>query len=327
MRLPRRKLLRLALGAVALPAVSRIAHAQTYPTRPVKLVVPYAAGGTGDIVGRLIGEKLAIALGQSVVIENRPGASGAIGAKEVVDAGTGGYTLLLGQTGEIVINPQWVKDIGYDADKDLLPIALAAVVPLALVVPGKAPYTTVAGMLQIAKERSLTFASAGSATPGRFAGEMLKVATKTNLIHVPYGGAGPALNDLLGGHVDMFFSGFPAAFPQVQAGALKLLAVSSRERSAAAPNVPTVAQAAGIADFDFTLWAGFFAGRGTSETIVTRLNAEINKILAEPEMKQKLLEQGANVSAISIAQFASFVKAEREKYQRVIRDANLTPPA
>jgi tripartite-type tricarboxylate transporter receptor subunit TctC len=181
-------------------------------------------------------------------------------------------------------------------------------------------------MLKVAKDHSLTFASAGSATPGRFAGEMLKVRTNTNLIHVPYGGAGPALNDLLGGHVDMFFSGFPAAFPQVRAGAPKLLAVSSHERSAAAPDVPTVAEAGGIADFDFSLWAGFFARHGTPGTIVTRLNAEINKILADSEMKQKLLEQGANVSPISTAQFGSFVKAESLKYQRVIKDANLTPP-
>jgi tripartite-type tricarboxylate transporter receptor subunit TctC len=327
MRLPRRTFLRAAVGAAALPALARTVWAQTYPSRPVKLVVCYAAGGTGDIVGRLIGAKLAVTLGQSVVVENRPGASGAIGTKEVIDAAPDGHTVLVGQTGEIVINPHWTKDIGYDPDKDLMPIALAAVVPLALVVPASASYTTVAGMLQAAKERSLTFASAGSATPGRFAGEMLKVRTKTNLIHVPYGGAGPALNDLLGGHVDMFFSGFPAALPQVKAGALKLLAVSSHERSAAAPDVPTVAEAAAIPDFDFSLWAGFFARRGTPESIVVRLNTEINKILATDDIKQKLLQQGANVSPISIAQFGSFVKAESEKYRRLIKDANLTPPA
>jgi tripartite-type tricarboxylate transporter receptor subunit TctC len=172
--------------------------------------------------------------------------------------------------------------------------------------------------------RGLSFASAGVATPGHFAGEVLKLKTKSNLTHVPYNGATPALNDLLGGHVDLFFSGFPPAIPHVKAGALKLIAVSSGQRTGVAPDVPTVIEAAGIAGFDITLWQGFFAPRGTPMEVVARLNAEINKILAEPGVKQKLLELGADVSPMSIDQFASFVKSESEKYQAIIKDANLS---
>jgi tripartite-type tricarboxylate transporter receptor subunit TctC len=315
----------LALVAATLALATLPAAAQTFPSRPVKLVVPYAAGGTGDIVARIISERLAGALGQSVVVENRPGASGAIGTQNVAASAPDGHTLLVGQTGEIAINPHWAKGMNYDPDKDLVPVALATIVPLALVAPGKAPYASVADMLKYSRERGLSFASAGIATPGHFAGEVLKFKTNSNLTHVPYKGAAPALNDLLGGHVDFFFSGFPAAVEHVKGGTLKLLAVSSGRRSGVAPDTPTVAEASGIAGFDIALWQGFFAPRGTPKEIVERLNGEINRILAEPEVKQKLLEQGADVSPMSATQYAAFVKTEGEKFQTIIRDINLKP--
>jgi len=310
----------LACALAATPAA-----AQTFPGKTVHLVVPYAAGGTGDIVARVVSEKLSIALGQSVVVENRPGASGAVGSKAVAGAAPDGHTLLVGQTGEMAINQHWAKNLGYDPEKDLAPIGLATVVPLALVVPGKASYSTVAEMLQTSRTRGLSFASAGTATPGHFAGEVLKLKTKSNMTHVPYNGAGPALNDLLGGHVDLFFPGFPAAIAQVKAGNLKLLAVSTARRSASAPDVPTVAEASGIAGFDIALWQGFFAPRATPREVVTRLNAEINRILAEPDVKARLLEAGADVMPTTVDQFAAFVKAESEKFLGIIKDANLKP--
>jgi len=313
------------LVAASMVAAAFPASAQTYPTHTVKVVVPYAAGGTGDIVARLIADKLSLALGQSVVVENRPGATGAIGTQAVVASPPDGHMLLVGQTGEMAINPHWAKGIGYDPDKDLTPVALATIVPLAMVAPGKASYSTIPEMLKVAQERGLTFASAGIATPGHFAGEVLKFKTKSNLTHVPYKGASPALNDLLGGHVDFFFSGFPAAAEHVKSGSLKLLAVSSGKRSGIAPDAPTVAEAANLPGFDITLWQGFFAPRQTPHEIVERLNTEINKILAEPDIKQKLLEQGADVSPISLAQFAAFVKSEGQKFQAIIKDINLTP--
>jgi tripartite-type tricarboxylate transporter receptor subunit TctC len=322
---PRFHALATAMLAGALTTLAVPAFAQTYPSRNVHLVVPYAPGGTGDIVARVIADKLAAALGQAVVVDNRPGASGAIGTKSVIAAPPDGHTLLVGQTGEISINPHWNKSLGYDPDKDLQPIALATIVPLALVVPGKASYSTVAAMLKSSADRGLSFASAGTATPGHFAGELLKLRSHSKMTHVPYNGAGPALNDLLGAHVDMFFAGLPAAVPHMSAGTLKLLAVSSGKRSGIAPDVPTVAEASGIADFDISLWQGFFAPRGTPKEIVARLNNAINTILEQPDVKAKLLEAGADVTPISIDQFMAFTKAESSKYLQLIKDIGVTP--
>lgn len=301
------------------------AAAQQFPSRTVRLVVPYAAGGTGDIVARVLADRLANALGQSVVVENRPGATGAIGSKAVATAAPDGHTILVGQTGEMAINQHWNKALGYDPDKDLQPVALATVVPLALVVPGTASYSTVAEMLTTSKTRGLSFASAGAATPGHFSGELLKLKTKSNLTHVPYNGAGPALNDLLGAHVDLFFSGFPAAVPHVKSGTLKLLAVSSAKRSGTAPDVPTVAETSGIKDFDISLWQGFFAPRGTPKDVVTRLHTEINRLLVQPDVKAKLLAAGADVRPVSIDEFAAFTRSESAKFLQIIKDAGLKP--
>src|SRR5215207_8521621 len=217
-----RPALAIALLLGGLAAQPLPVSAQTYPSRNVHLVVAYAPGGTGDVVARLIANKLSGALGQSVVVENRAGASGAIGAQSVAGAAPDGHMLLVGQTAEIAINQHWIKGLGYDPERDLLPIALASVVPLALVVPWAAPYATLADMLNAARSggRGLSFASAGLGTPGHFAGEALKLKTKSNLTHVPYKGAGPALNDLVGA-VDLYFSGFPAAMPHVKAASLK----------------------------------------------------------------------------------------------------------
>ena len=310
-----RLIVAFALAAFALPAL-----AQPFPSRPVHLIVAYAPGGTGDVVARVIADRLGAALGQTVVVENRPGASGAIGATAVLNAAADGHTLLVGQTGEIVVNQFWMKGLSYDP-KDLMPVALATVVPLALVVPAKAPYATMAEMLKAMQTSSkqFSFASAGTGTPGYFAGEYLSAKLPGKLVHVPYKGAGPALNDIIGGHVDMYFPGFPPTMPLMKAGTVKVLAVSSASRAQVAPDIPTVAEVTGFSDFDFTLWQGFFAPRGTPKEVIVRLNAEINKILAEPETKQKLLDAGANVVPLSIADFAAFVKAESEKYERIIR--------
>ena len=313
------------LLAAAVAAVAQPAGAQGFPGRPVHLVVCYAPGGTGDIVARLISDRLAAALGQTVVVENRAGASGSIGAQSVVSAAPDGHTLLVGQPAEVAINQHWIKGLTYDPDKDLQPVALATIVPLALVIPGSAPYATVPDMLKAAATRGLTFASAGTGTPGHFAGELLKLKSNANLTHVPYKGAGPALNDLLGGHVDFFFSGFPAAWAQVKAGRLKLIAVSPAKRSPAAPDVPTVAEASGIADFDISLWQGVFAPRATPKDVVTRLNAEINKIVTQPDIGAKLRDDGAVVTPLTVDQFTAFVRAESDKYLRIIKQSGVKP--
>ena len=298
---------------------------QTYPNRPIQVIVAYAAGGTGDIVARSISDRLGIVLGQSVVVENRAGASGSIGAHSVTTAAPDGYTLLVGQTGEIAVNQHWLKGLNYDPDKDLVPIALAAVVPLALVVPAKAPYSTLPEFLTALKAKpKMTFASAGIGTPGHFAGELLKIQFDENLTHVPYKGAGPALNDVIGNHVDFYFPGFPAAAPHVKGGTVKMLALSSAKRSPAAPEMPTIAEVTGNQDYDFTLWAGFFAPRGTPQPIIDKLNKQINEVLAEPDVKARLEAAGAVVTPMSVGQFKEFVQQESAKYLRVIKQTGVT---
>lgn len=311
----------LALTLLALPA-----SADTFPSRPIYLIVAYSPGGTGDVVARIIADRLGPALGQSVIVENRAGASGAIGAQAVLNALPDGHTLLVGQTAEIVVNEFWIKGLTYDP-KDLMPVALATVVPLALVVPAAAPYATLDDMLKAiqASAKPATFASAGTGTPGHFAGEYLSAKLPGKLTHVPYKGAGPALNDILGGHVDMYFSGFPPVMPLMKAGSVKVLAVSSAARADAAPEIPSVAEITGYKDFDFTLWQGFFAPKGTPADVVTRLNAEINTILADPVTRRKLVDAGANVAPQSIAQFSAFVDNERAKYERIIRETGVKP--
>jgi tripartite-type tricarboxylate transporter receptor subunit TctC len=308
----------------ALCMLASTASAQNYPSRTIQVIVAYSPGGTGDFVARSLQEKLSAALGQSVVVENRAGASGAIGAHSVTTAAPDGYTLLLGQTGEISINQHWLKGLNYDPDKELEPIALAAVVPLALVVPAKAPYSTMQEFLTALKSKpKLNFASAGAGTPGFFAGELLKRRFDSNLTHVPYKGAGPALTDVIANHVDFYFPGFPAAAPHVQAGNLKMLALSSAARSPIAPDVPTVAEVTGLKDYDFTLWAGFFAPHGTPQPVIERLNKEINAVLEQPEMKKRLEAAGAIVHTMSVAEVRQFVQQESRKYLRVIQETGV----
>jgi tripartite-type tricarboxylate transporter receptor subunit TctC len=308
------------LAALVAFAASFPAAAQTFPSKPIHLVVAYAPGGTGDVVARIIAERLGPALGQTVVVENRAGASGAIGATSVLQSAPDGHTLLVGQTAEIAVNQFWIKGLTYDP-KDLMPVALATVVPLALAIPGKAPYATMSEMLNAIQVsgKPFSFASAGTGTPGHLAGEYLSAKLPGKLVHVPYKGAGPALNDIIGGHVDMYFPGFPPVMPMMKSGTVKVLAVSSAARSQAAPELPTVAEATGFADFDFTLWQGFFAPKGTPGDVIARLNREINAILSDPPTRRKLIEAGANVATLSTAEFAAFVKAEAEKYERIIR--------
>jgi len=229
------RILRAAALAVGMAVTALPAWAQTYPSSPVHLIVAYAAGGTGDVVARIVAPKLSIALGQSVIVENRAGASGAIGAHNVATAAPDGLTLLIGQTAEVAINQHWLKGLSYDPDKDLEPIAMLAVVPLALAVPAKAPYSTMDEFMTALRSKKLTFASAGTGTPGHFAGEFLKAKTHGDLTHVPYKGAGPALNDLIGGHVDFYFPGMPAVMPMLKGGMVKVFAVSSAKRCRSRP--------------------------------------------------------------------------------------------
>jgi tripartite-type tricarboxylate transporter receptor subunit TctC len=312
------------VGGLALASLP--AWPDAYPSRPIHLIVSFPPGGTGDIIGRIVAGQLAIELNQSIVVENRPGAGGTIGARDVVNADPDGYMLTVGQTPEIAVNPYFMKDVGYDSLKDLQPIALAGVVPLALVVPPNSPFSTVAQWVAALRaNQPLTFASAGIGTPGHLAGELLKLKLDSKLVHVPYKGAGPALIDVAGGQVDFYFPGYPGAVPLVQSGKVKMLAISTANRSPLSPDTPTVAEATEIPDFDFTLWAGFFGPRALPMDIATRLNAAINKVSAEPDIKARLQQTGAAVTPLSINQFTAFVRGEIDRYQTIIKAADLKP--
>jgi tripartite-type tricarboxylate transporter receptor subunit TctC len=258
------------------------------------------------------------------VVENRSGAGGTIGARDVVNAPPDGYTLAVGQTPEIAINPYFMKNVGYDTLKDLQPIALAGVMPLALVVPPQSRYANAAQWVAAMRANTpMNYASAGIGTPSHLAGELLKLKLDPKLVHVPYKGAGPALNDVAGGQVDWYFPAYASGMPLVQGGRVKLLAVSSAKRAALTPDIPTVAEATGIADFDFTLWVGFFAPRALPKEIATQLNAAIDKIIVEPAIRQKLEATGSSVEAMSIDQFDGFVRTDIARYRAIIKDANL----
>jgi tripartite-type tricarboxylate transporter receptor subunit TctC len=321
------RVLALVVIATFLIGVVAPARSDDYPNRPIHLIVNYVPGGTGDIIARLIGGQMSVELGQSVVVENRSGAGGTLGARDVVSAAPDGYTLTVAQTPEIAINPYFMKDIGYDPQKDLKPIALGGVVPLALVVPESAPYSTVDEFVKFLRttDKQVTFASGGVGTSGHLAGELLKVKFNSKLVHVPYKGAGQALADVVAGQVDFYFPGLIAALPFVKAGKLKLLAVATTKPSAAMPDIPTMAQATGIRNFNFTLWAGFFGPRALPDDIVTKLNRTIDKIIVEPDMQKKLETNGVEITPMTIEQLNAFIIGEIYNYQAVIHETNLKP--
>jgi tripartite-type tricarboxylate transporter receptor subunit TctC len=307
--------------AAGLAGATSPAWPQAYPSRPIHLIVNWAGGGAGDILGRIIGNQLAVELHQSVVVEDRPGAGGTIGARDVVNAPPDGYTLTVAQTPEIAINPYFMKNVGYDPLKDLQPIALAGVVPLVLAVPSKSPYANVAQWAAALRaNKAMTFASAGVGTPGHLAGEMLKLKLDKQLVHMPYKSAESALKDVAAGQVDFYFPAYPSVVPLMQRGRVKLLAVSTAKRSPLNPDIPTVAEATGIANFDFPLWVGFFGPRGMPTDITEKLNAEINKVLLEPEISARLQVFGPQLSALSIDQFTAFIHTDIANYRAIIKE-------
>lgn len=293
-----------------------------YPNKPVTVIVPYAPGGQGDVFARLVGDRLSRALGQPVIVDNRPGASGALGARMMAKAKGNGYQLLLGQTGEITVNGSAMKSPGYDSQKDFRAIALVGNAPLVMAAPAGAPFNSLGELLQLARRKpgSVSYASSGTATPGHLAAAALAMGTKTEMIHIPYKGAGQAITDLIGGQVQFFFSSASAIMPHLKGGKVKALAVSTPRRLAALPQVLTVAETA-IPGFDFSLWGGFFAPRETPDVIVSRLNREINKIIVEPEIRSRLEADGSAVEPTDAARFESFVRAEIQKYARLVKAA------
>jgi tripartite-type tricarboxylate transporter receptor subunit TctC len=304
------------LAVVAAPG----AAAQAYPARPVKLVVPFPPGGPLDATGRLVAQKLTEAWGQPVVVENKPGAGGNIGADLVAKSAPDGYTILLGALSTHAVNPTLYPNMPYDAVRDFAPITLLATTPNVLVVNPSLPVNSVKELVAYAKANpgKLAFGSGSNGSAGHLAGELFKVETGTDIIHVPYKGAAPAMQALLAGDVQFMFDNLASATPQVKAGKLKALAVTTARRSPLAPELPTMAEA-GLPGFDITTWYGLMAPAGTPSAIVAKWNAEVTKILNSPDVKERLAAQGAEAAPTTPDQFAAFIKAEIPKYARIVK--------
>ncbi|MGH8702536.1 MAG: Bug family tripartite tricarboxylate transporter substrate binding protein [Burkholderiales bacterium] len=308
----------ICLGSAFL-AFSGAVPGQAYPAKSIRVVVPYAPGGATDLTARLVGQKMQETMKQNVVVENRPGAGGVIGADNVAKAAPDGYSVLLAVPAEIAILPHLQK-MPYNVEKDLAPVSLAAVTPLILVVHPSLPVKTVKELVEFVRKRpgQLSYASAGTGGVQHLSGELLKIAMKLDVVHVPYKGAGPVMPDLIGGHVPMFFSGMPPAMPHVKAGKLRALAVTTTRRSPAAPDVPTMAQA-GVPGFDISNWFAYFVPTGTPAGVIARLNSEVNRGLGQPDVKEKLANVGAEVVGTSPEELAKFVRAESEKFAQLIK--------
>jgi tripartite-type tricarboxylate transporter receptor subunit TctC len=324
MRLLRRQFLQLAAGAVALPAVSRIARAQPYPSRPVRLVVGAPAGGGFDIVARLIGQWMWERLGQPFVIENRPSAGGNIGTEAVVRAPPDGYTLLL-VTGVNAISAALYEKLNFSFIRDIAPVAAIIRVPNVLVVHPSVPARTVPEFIAHAKANAgkLNMASGGIGTPSHVAGELFKMMAGVNMLHVPYRGVAPALTDLLGGQAHVLFPSMPASIPYFRDRSMRALAVTTAMRSEALPDLPTVGEF--VPSYESSTWFGIGAPKGTPAQITDKLNKEINAGLADAKFKARLADVGGTVLPGSPADFGKFIAEDIEKWAKVIKFAGIIP--
>ena len=311
-------------GAFALAAgAPAAAQTASYPNKPIKIVVPFAVGGIADTFSRAIGAKLTDTWGQPVVVENKGGAGGNIGADLVAKSPPDGYTLVMGNIGTHAVNQSLFKSMPFDTMRDFVPIAHVLDAEGLLVVHPSVPVKTVPELIALAKSQpgKLTYASGGLGTTSHLAGELFKSVAKVDMVHVPYKGNSPAITDLVGGQTQMIFATMPTVLPMVKAGRLRALAVIGPQRAPALPDVPTVAES--LPGFEVSNWIGLFAPAGTPPEIVARLNAEVQKIMASPEIEKRLETEGAKFIPTTPQTFAAFQKSEADKWARAIREANI----
>ena len=307
----------LSLGLAATAA------ADTYPSRAIKVIVPFPAGQASDTIARLVGEQLGRALGQAVVVENRPGAGGNIGSEAGARSTPDGYTLTMA-TAALPISKNVYKKLPFDPAKDFETVSLMTVTPLVLIARPSLPANDVASLVELARKQpgKLTFASSGQGTSHHLSGELLKAVANVDILHVPYKGSAPAHVDLMGGSVDIMFDNILPVSPHVKSGKLKALAVTTKARAPSMPDVPTMAES-GYPNFEAVAWFGLLAPAGTPAPIVERLSAEVNKILKSPEINARLTGMGANVMGTTPQEFSAFMKAEIEKWAPVVKRANI----
>ena len=313
---------KVALLVAALFA-SSIAVANDWPAKPVRFIVPYPPGGGTDVIARILQSRLSDGLGHSVIVDNRGGAGGVLGTEAVAKAPADGYTFLFTLSSH-TINPLLYK-VNYDVERDFAPVSLIVSVPQLIAAYPGAPIETVADIVTMAKQHpgELHFASVGNATPSHIAGELLKLRTVIDIVHVPYKGGGPAVADTLGGQVPLIIVTMPAAMAQVRAGKLRALAVTTSRRNPGAPDIPTVAEALKVPDYEVDSWYALFAPAKTPPAIVARMQSEIARTIQQPEIRQKLLEQGGDPVGSSPEHLDRVVKAELRKWAEVIREAHI----
>jgi len=311
------------LLAAALLAAAPVALAQDYPSRPIRFIVPYPPGGGTDIIARIVQEPLTRALGQTIVIENRGGAGGAVGTAEAAKAAPDGYTVLFTLSSH-TINPAMYK-LPFNTERDFAAVSLVASLPQLLAANPSVPVKNIQEMVAAAKAQPgrYAFASVGNGSPSHIAGELLMLQTGIQIVHVPYKGGGPAVADTLGGQVPYLFVSIPAAMSHVRSGKLKPLAVTTLKRSPAAPDVPTVAEALGLPDYEVDSWYAMFVPAGTPQPIIDKLQQAVARAVQTPEVKQKLLDQGADAVGSTSAELDRVVKTELKKWEQLVRDAKI----
>ena len=317
--LSHRNITRIALAALCLLAAP-LALAQAYPTKPVKLIVPFPPGGPTDIVGRFVATKLSEALGQQFVVENRAGAGGTVGSEVASQASADGYTLLYGSTSTLAMAPSLYRKLAYDPRKSFAPISLVSSGPMLVAVNASVPANTLAELIALAKDKpgSLNYASAGNATPPHLAAEMFKSMAGVNLVHVPYKGGGPALQAVTAGEVQILFEGLVTLLPQIKSGRLRALAISAAVRDPALPDVPTSAEA-GLPAFQVNFWSGLVAPAGTPPEVVATLNAALRQVLAGGDAKATLTRFGLAPAGNTPPEFSRFIDSEILRWERVIQ--------
>jgi tripartite-type tricarboxylate transporter receptor subunit TctC len=314
---------RLPLLAAALFTLAQPAAAQPYPTKPVQMVVPFAAGSVTDLLARIVAQRLGEALGQPFVVDNKAGADGNIGAGFAAAAAPDGYTLLMGAASTNAINPSLHKNLKFNPLRDFAPITNVAAVPNVLVVGPQVAARSVKDFIQVAGKEKLSFASSGAGGSMHLSGELFKVMTKTEMLHIAYKGGSAPVTDVIGGRVSAMFCNLPLCLPHIRSAKLTALAVTSARRSPLLPEVPTMAEA-GVAGYDVVGWFGLFAPAAVPKPIIARLNAEAVRILSDPKVKESLLAQGAEPVGDTPEAFTQFVQREHDRWAKVIRDTGIT---
>jgi tripartite-type tricarboxylate transporter receptor subunit TctC len=315
-----------ALGGLVLGIASLANAHAAYPDKPIKVVVGFPPGGPNDLIARLISNKLGERLGQAVIVENRPGVNAEVAAAYVAKAPPDGYTVLFGSSGALTISPNMKADLPYDPVKDFTPLIAVADNPMLLVVAANSPYKSAADVVNAARARpgGLAYASAGTGSPTHLAGALFASMAGLNILHVPYKGGGPAMTDLIGGQVQMYFAGIPTALPLIRGGKLRALAITGPDRSPVAPDVPTVSDTPGLKGYQASIWYGFLAPAGTPAVAVKTFDDAVSKVLADPQVAQQFASEGSRVTDIRGDQFSKMMREETQKWGAIVKQIGLS---